>query len=76
MDALIDQASRTQDEGARSALYKRMQALVDEDVPHVMLAEGVRYRAQRTWVKGFVFRPTFPDMPYGSYYYDLYKAAK
>ncbi len=76
VDALIDEASRTQDERTRSSLYKRMQSLVDEDVPHVMLAEGVRYRAQRTWVKGFVFRPTFPDMPYGGYYYDLYKAVK
>ncbi len=76
VDALIDEASRTQDERVRSSLYKRMQALVDDDVPHVMLAEGVRYRAQRTWVKGFVFRPTFPDMPYGGYYYDLSKAAR
>lgn len=76
VDALIDEASSTLDEGKRAALYKKMQDLVDEDVPHVMLAEGVRYRTQRTWVKGFVFRPTFPDMPYGGYYYDLYKAAK
>ena len=33
-----------------------------------------RYRVQRTWVKGFVFKPAFPDMPYNSYYYDLHKA--
>jgi hypothetical protein len=25
-------------------------------------------------VKGFQFKPTFPDMPYGSYYYDLSKS--
>jgi len=76
LDAVIDEAAATVDEAKRAALYKKMQALVDEDVPHVMLAEGVRYRAQRTWVKGFVFRPTFPDMPYGGYYYDLHKSAQ
>ena len=76
VDALIEEASTTLDEAKRASLYKQMQNLVDEDVPHVMLAEGVRYRAQRTWVKGFVFRPTFPDMPYGGYYYDLYKDSK
>ena len=53
-----------------------MQALIDEDVPHVILSEGVRFRSQRTWVKGFIYRPTFPDMPHGAYYYDLHKAAQ
>jgi len=76
VDALIDEAATTLDDAKRAALYKKMQELVDEDVPHVMLAEGVRYRTQRDWVKGFIYRPTFPDMPYGGYYYDLYKAAK
>jgi len=76
IDALIEKAVTEGDENKRASLYKKMQALVDEDVPHVMLAEGARYRTQRTWVKGFIFRPTFPDMPYSGYYYDLYKAAK
>lgn len=76
VDAVIDEAAATVDPAKRAALYRKMQALVDDDVPHVMLAEGVRYRAQRTWVKGFVFRPTFPDMPYGGYYYDLHKSER
>ncbi|PIR18481.1 MAG: peptide ABC transporter substrate-binding protein [Elusimicrobia bacterium CG11_big_fil_rev_8_21_14_0_20_64_6] len=76
VDALINQAALTTSEAKRTALYKKMQSLIDKDVPHVMLAEGVRYRAQRTWVKGFIYRPTFPDMPYGGYYYDLYKAGE
>ncbi len=76
IDAIIEQAVSESDENKRAALYKKMQALVDEDVPHIMLAEGARYRTQRTWMKGFVFRPTFPDMPYSGYYYELYKAAK
>jgi len=76
VDKLIEQAVTENDEAKRAAMYKKMQALVDEDVPHIMLAEGARYRTQRKWVKGFIFRPTFPDMPYSGYYYDLYKAAK
>ena len=75
VDALVDQAAAEPDERKRAALYERMQALVDEDVPHVLVAEGVRYRSQRSWVKGFVFMPSFPNAPYGSYYYDLFKAA-
>ena len=74
VDALIDEAVSTLDEAKRAKLYLKLQDILDEDVPHVHIAEGVRYRSQRKWVKGFVFRPTFPDMPYGSYFYDLYKA--
>ncbi len=74
VDALIDEAVSTLDEAKRAQLYLKLQAILDEDVPHVHIAEGVRYRTQRTWVKGFQFKPTFPDMPYGSYFYDLYKA--
>ena len=37
------------------------------------MADNARFRAQRTWVKGYVFNPVFPDAPYGGYYYDLYK---
>ena len=74
LDKLIEQAVRTLDEGKRAALYKKIQDIADEDVPCVPVADGPRYRVQRAWVKGFVFKPTFPDMPYNSYYYDMYKA--
>ncbi|OGS01663.1 MAG: hypothetical protein A2V88_10885 [Elusimicrobia bacterium RBG_16_66_12] len=73
-DKLIEAAAVEQDEAERARLYGRLQDILDEDVPHVPIAENVRYRAQRSWVKGFVFKPTFPDMPYGSYYYDLSKS--
>jgi len=76
VDALIDEASRTLDEAARAKLYKKMQALLDEDLPHVIMSEGPRLRVQRNWVKGFTYRPTFPDMPQGAYYYDLSKVAR
>jgi peptide/nickel transport system substrate-binding protein len=74
VDALIDRAVRELDDAKRAKLYAELHALWDEEVPSFVIAEGYRYRAQRTWVKGFVFRPTFPDMPYGSYYYDLSKS--
>lgn len=74
LDKLIEEAAHTLDEAKRAALYKKIQDISDEDVPSVPIADGPRYRVQRTWVKGFVFMPAFPDMPYNSYYYDLHKA--
>jgi peptide/nickel transport system substrate-binding protein len=74
MDKLIEEAAATLDEGKRARLYHEIQDLADEDLPCVPIVDGPRYRVQRSWVKGFKFMPTFPDMPYGSYYYDLYKA--
>ncbi|MFI5347540.1 MAG: ABC transporter substrate-binding protein [Elusimicrobiota bacterium] len=73
LDKLIEEAAHTLDDAKRSVLYKKIQDIADEDVPTVAVADGPRYRVQRTWVKGFVFKPAFPDMPYGSYYYDLHK---
>ncbi len=74
LDRLISEAVGTLNEAKRARLYHEIQALADEDLPCIPVVDGPRYRVQRSWVKGFIFRPTFPDMPYGSYYYDLYKA--
>ena len=74
LDKLIEEAAHTLDETKRAALYRKIQDIADEDVPSVPIADGPRYRVQRAWVKGFVFMPAFPDMPYNSYYYDLRKA--
>ena len=74
LDRLIEEAAHTLDDGKRAALYKKIQDIADEDVPTIPVSDGPRYRVQRSWVKGFEFKPAFPDMPYGSYYYDLHKA--
>lgn len=74
LDRLIEEAAHVLDDVRRAALYKEIQDLADEDAPTVPVADGPRYRVQRSWVKGFVYMPAFPDMPYGSYYYDLHKA--
>ncbi len=73
MDDLIEKAVRTLDEGERAKLYARLHELWDEEVPNILIAEGWRYRAQRSWVKGYSLNPIFPDSPYNSYYYELYK---
>ena len=74
MDKLIEEAVRPLDEGRRAELYHRIQDLYEDELPHVQFADGPRYRAQRSWVKGYVFNPIFADAPYGSYYYQLWKA--
>ena len=76
LDALIEKAVRVLDEGERAKLYAKIHDLWDEEVPNVLIAEGYRYRAQRSWVKGYKLNPIFPDSPYNSYYYEIHKAAK
>jgi peptide/nickel transport system substrate-binding protein len=73
IDRLIDEAARTLDLNKRTRLYKKIQDLSDENAIIIPITSGPRFRAQRSWVKGFVFRPMFPGMPYNSYYYDLRK---
>ncbi|MDE2510544.1 MAG: ABC transporter substrate-binding protein [Elusimicrobia bacterium] len=73
VDKLIEEAAHTLDDAKRAVLYRKIQDIADDDVPTIAVADGPRYRVQRTWVKGFVFKPGFPDMPYNSYYYDLHK---
>lgn len=72
-DALVEEAAGELDLKRREELYVKLQKLIYEEVPHINIAEGVRYRTQRSWVKGFVHNPIFPESPYGSYFYDIRK---
>ena len=74
-DALVERASAETDPAKRRQLYFKLQALEHEQVPHLLIVDGVRYRAQRDWVRGYVPNPIFPDAPWGSYFYPLYKKA-
>ncbi len=74
LDKLIDEAAATLSTPRRAELYKKIQDIVDDDLPCLPLADGPRYRVQRTWVKGYKFSPIFPDAPYGSYFYQLSKS--
>jgi peptide/nickel transport system substrate-binding protein len=73
-DELIEKAVRELDETKRAAMYAKLHEMWDEEAPSILIADGPRVRTERSWVKGFVFKPTFPDMPYGGPFYDLSKS--
>jgi peptide/nickel transport system substrate-binding protein len=75
-DALVEQALDESDLEKRKKLYHKLQELEHEDVPHFVIDDAVRFRTQRDWVRGWVANPIFPDAPYGSYFYPMWKAAK
>lgn len=73
IDRLIEQAVAETNLEKRKKLYSRMLALGHEDVPHLVLIDAVKYRTQRNWVKGWYHNPVFPESPYSSYFYPIYK---
>lgn len=73
IDRLIAQAASTLDTTKREALYRRIQRIGYEEIPYAPVYGVLRFRAQRSWVKGYVFNPVFPDAPYADYYYNLSK---
>ena len=48
----------------RKRLYHRLQAIAYEDVPTLFIVNSVRYRTQRSWVRGFSYNPVFANSPY------------
>ena len=72
-DDLVEKGAAELDAAARDALYARLQALADEQAPHVPFASIPRFRVQRTWIKGYLPRSDFPSPGMG-YFYDLSKA--
>lgn len=58
VDALLDQAVREPDMGARTLLYERVQELVHADAPWLPLAHALSVMATRTGVQGVVQHPT------------------
>ncbi len=73
IDRLVEQARLETDPEARRRLYYKLQAREYELVPHLNIVDDLRYRTQRSWVHGWVNNPIFPDAPYGSYFYTIYK---
>lgn len=73
-DALIEKAVRTLDPQERARLYKRVQEIEYEDVPHVLVADEYSFRVQRKWVKGWTFSPIRVNAPAGNTYWALDKA--
>jgi peptide/nickel transport system substrate-binding protein len=75
-DRLVEAALRETSMPRREELYRRLIRLEHEDVPHLVVIDGVRFRVQRDWLRGWIHSPLSPDSPYGGYFYPLYKQAK
>lgn len=72
-DRLVEEANGETSAARRRNLYAKLQDLAFEEVPQLYIIDGVRYRTQRDWVKGWYHNPIFPDSPYGSYFYSMSK---
>jgi hypothetical protein len=42
-------------------------------VPQLYLADNLVFRTQRDWVQGYVHDPVWPDHPYSTYVYRIWK---
>lgn len=73
IDRLVDEGGAETNPAKRKAIYAKLQAVEHEEVPSLVIVDTVLYRTQREWVKGFYHNPIFPDSPYGSYFYTIYK---
>ena len=73
MDRLVEAGLKETDLHKRKKIYYRLQALAAEEAPNIVLVDTVKYRTQRRWVRGWYHNPIFPDSPYGSYFYPIYK---
>ncbi|MBI4051522.1 MAG: ABC transporter substrate-binding protein [Elusimicrobia bacterium] len=72
-DRLVEDSIKEVIPAKRKAIYAKLLQLEYEDAPHLVLVDTVRYRTQRNWIKGWYHNPVFPDSPYGSYFYPIYK---
>lgn len=70
-DRLVTAAMRESDPAKRARMYARLQAVAHEDIPALYLLRSGLCRVQRTWVKGFLHRPVWPDGPFSCPFYDL-----
>lgn len=73
MDRLIDEGEAETNGARRKQIYAKLQAREFDVAPNLVIVDTVLYRTQRSWVRGWVDNPIFPDAPYGSYFYPLYK---
>ncbi len=72
-DRLIKKAAAELNPEKRKKLYWKIQQIEYDDAPHLLIVEPSDIRAQRNWVHGWVYNPIFPDSPFGSYFYSIYK---
>jgi peptide/nickel transport system substrate-binding protein len=75
-DRLIEEALREPQLSRRKELYARLLEIEHEDVPHLVIVDQVKFRTQRSWVRGWYHNPMLPDAPYGGFFYPLFKRAE
>jgi peptide/nickel transport system substrate-binding protein len=73
IDQWIDKARVELDPAKRKALYVQMQKRAYELVPQAYLADNQLFRTQRDWVQGYVHDPVWPDHPYSTYMWRIWK---
>ncbi|MDF1872331.1 ABC transporter substrate-binding protein [Vannielia sp.] len=59
VDALLEEARTAVDQGKRAELYKKMQAIVQEDAPWVFVANWKQNAVTSNRVEGFELEPSF-----------------
>ena len=74
-DQNIDEALHETNPVRRKELYARLMETEHQDIPHIVIVDQVKFRTQRSWVRGWYHNPILPDAPYGGYFYPLYKSA-
>jgi peptide/nickel transport system substrate-binding protein len=72
-DRLVEAARLETDPARRRALYARLLEREFEEVPHVLISDVRRFRAQGSWVHGWIDNPAFPGAPYSTYFYPVWK---
>src|SRR5258706_15481075 len=73
-DRLVEAAAAETNLEKRKAIYHKLQQIEFEEAAHFIPVDTIRYRTQRTWVKGWYHNPVFPDSPWSAYYYPMYKS--
>jgi len=67
-DKLLEQARKITDNAQRTAIYKQIQQIINDDCPmlYVLVKDGIT--TKRVWVKNYVFNPLLEKT-----YYRMYK---
>ena len=69
VDEDIEKGIRTIEPAKRKDIYYELQEIYYEDVPSVVLYQGLGRHYERTWVQGWYYNPIYP----GLYFYVLSK---
>lgn len=69
VNRLVEAAVKEPDRTKRGDLYRQINQKYFELVPSVATVNGIGFRVQRSWVKGWYYNPAFP----GTYFYTISK---